>query len=70
MNITAGKYKGRKITAPDEKITRPTLSKTRMGVFNSLYSILEDFEGKSFDRQLYQCQNFSAGEDRRSWQKG
>ena len=48
MNITAGKYKGRKITAPDEKITRPTLSKTRMGVFNSLYSILEDFEGKSF----------------------
>ena len=31
MIITAGIYKGRKITAPDEKITRPTLSKVRMG---------------------------------------
>ncbi len=48
MIITAGKYKGRKITAPDEKITRPTLSKTRMGVFNSLYSIIGDFSGKTF----------------------
>lgn len=48
MIITAGIYKGRKITAPDENITRPTLSKVRMGVFNSLYSILGDFEGKTF----------------------
>lgn len=48
MIITAGIYKGRQIDAPDEKITRPTLSKTRMGVFNTLYSILGDFEGKSF----------------------
>ena len=48
MNITAGIYKGRKITAPDEKVTRPTLSKTRMGIFNSLYSMLGDFSGKSF----------------------
>jgi len=48
MNITAGIYKGRKILAPDEKITRPTLSKTRMGLFNSLYSVLGDFSGKSF----------------------
>lgn len=48
MNITAGKYKGRKIDSPNEKITRPTLSKTRMGVFNTLYSILEDFADKSF----------------------
>ena len=48
MIITAGIYKGRKITAPDENITRPTLSKVRMGVFNTLYSILGDFEGKSF----------------------
>ena len=48
MNITAGIYKGRKITAPDEKITRPTLSKTRMGIFNTLYSIIGDFSGKSF----------------------
>ena len=48
MNITAGIYKGRKIIAPDEKITRPTLSKTRMGIFNTLYSMLGDFSGKTF----------------------
>ena len=48
MNITGGKYNGRKIKAPDEKIVRPTLSKVRMSVFNTLYSILGDFEGKSF----------------------
>lgn len=48
MIITAGNYKGRKITAPDEKITRPTLSKVRMGVFNTLYSIMGEFEEKSF----------------------
>ena len=44
MNITAGKYKGQKITAPDENITRPTLSKVRMSVFNTLQCLV-DFEG-------------------------
>ena len=48
MIITGGIYKGRKITVPSEKITRPTLSKVRMGVFNTLYSVLVNFEGKSF----------------------
>ncbi len=48
MIITGGKYKGRKILAPDEKITRPTLSKVRMGVFNSLYSLLGSFEDRTF----------------------
>ncbi len=48
MIITGGEYKGRKIITPDEKITRPTLSKVRMGVFNTLFSIIGDFEGKSF----------------------
>ena len=48
MIITAGKFKGRKIAVPDEKITRPTLSKVRMGVFNSLFSLMGDFEDKSF----------------------
>ena len=48
MNITSGIYKGRKIIAPDEKMTRPTLSKTRMGVFNTLYSIMGEFAGCSF----------------------
>ena len=47
MNITAGKFKGQKITAPDEKITRPTLSKVRMSVFNTLQAIIE-FKDKSF----------------------
>lgn len=48
MIITAGIYKGRKIATPDESITRPTLSKVRMGVFNTLYSMIGDFEGKTF----------------------
>ncbi len=47
MNITAGKYKGQKIQAPDENITRPTLSKVRMSVFNTLQAMI-DFEGASF----------------------
>lgn len=47
MIITAGEFKGQKILAPDEKITRPTLSKVRMAVFNTLQSLI-DFEGKSF----------------------
>ena len=47
MIITAGNYKGRKVTAPDEKIVRPTLSKIRESIFNTLFSMV-DFEGKSF----------------------
>lgn len=48
MNISGGIYKGRKVITPDESITRPTLSKVRMGVFNSLYSILGDFKNMTF----------------------
>lgn len=47
MIITAGKFKGRKITAPDENITRPTLSKVRMSVFNTLQAIT-NFTDQSF----------------------
>lgn len=47
MNITAGNFKGQKVTAPDETITRPTLSKVRMAVFNTLQALI-DFEGASF----------------------
>ena len=47
MNITAGKYKGQKVSAPDASITRPTLSKVRMSVFNTLQAMIE-FENKSF----------------------
>jgi len=46
--ITGGEYKGRKMFVPDENITRPTLSKVRMGVFNTLFSMLGDWEEKSF----------------------
>ena len=48
MNITGGKYKGRKLKTPSEKLVRPTLSKIRMSVFNTLYSMIGEFEGKSF----------------------
>ena len=48
MIITGGEYKGRKLFVPDEKITRPTLSKVRQGVFNVLYSELGCFDDKSW----------------------
>jgi len=47
MNITGGIYRGQKIMAPDENITRPTLSKVRMSVFNTLQCLI-DFEGSTF----------------------
>ncbi len=47
MIITAGKFKGRKIIAPNENVTRPTLSKVRMSVFNTLQSMVNFYE-KSF----------------------
>lgn len=47
MNITAGKYKGQKLFVPDENITRPTLSKVRMALFNTLQSLI-DYDGASF----------------------
>lgn len=48
MNITGGKYNGRVLKAPDATLARPTLSKVRMAVFNTLYSLLGEFQGKSF----------------------
>ena len=47
MNITGGKYNSRKIKAPETDRVRPTLSKIRSGVFNSLSAIM-NFEDKSF----------------------
>jgi len=47
MNITGGKFRGQKISSPDSKFTRPTLSKTRESIFNVLFSMM-DFENKSF----------------------
>lgn len=48
MNISGGTYKGHKVVAPDERIVRPTLSKVRMSIFNTLFSILGDFNDKTF----------------------
>jgi len=47
MNITGGIYNRQKIKAPDENITRPTLSKVRMSIFNTLNTMI-DFKNKSF----------------------
>lgn len=47
MIITAGKFKGQKVQAPDENITRPTLSKVRMSIFNTLQAMI-DFDNNSF----------------------
>lgn len=48
MNITGGKYNGRVVKAPDASLARPTLSKVRMAVFNTLYSLIGDFDNKTF----------------------
>ena len=46
MHLTGGQYKGRIIDVP--KNVKPTLSKVRESVFNSLHSIFEDEKGLSF----------------------
>ena len=47
MIITSGKFKGKKVVAPNAQITRPTLSQVRMSVFNILQSLI-DFEKAKF----------------------
>ena len=47
MQITGGKYNSLHIKTPDYDNIKPTLSKTRQGIFNALASII-DFEGKVF----------------------
>ena len=47
MQITGGKYNSRKIKTPEYDNIKPTLSKTRQGIFNSLSSMI-DFEDKLF----------------------
>ncbi len=48
MQITGGKYNSRKIKTPEYDNIKPTLSKTRQGIFNTLSSLINDFEGKVF----------------------
>lgn len=47
MQITGGIYNSRKIKTPEYENIKPTLSKTRQGIFNALSS-LTDFENKIF----------------------
>ena len=47
MQITGGKYNSRKIKTPEYENIKPTLSKTRQGIFNALGAMI-DFEGKLF----------------------
>lgn len=47
MQITGGKYNSRKIKTPDYENIKPTLSKTRQGIFNALSALIE-FENKIF----------------------
>ena len=54
MQITGGKYNSRKVKTAEFDNIKPTLSKTRQGIFNSL-SVMIDFEGKIFLDMLHFC---------------
>ena len=47
MQITGGIYNSRKIKTAEFENIKPTLSKTRQGIFNTLGAMI-DFEGKIF----------------------
>lgn len=47
MQITGGKYNSRKIKTPDYENIKPTLSKTRQGIFNALNTMIT-FDNKVF----------------------
>lgn len=47
MQITGGKYNSRKVKTPEYDNIKPTLSKTRQGIFNALGAMI-DFEDKLF----------------------
>ena len=47
MQITGGKFNSRRLISPKGDNVRPTLSKTRAAIFDTLTGIM-DFEGKSF----------------------
>lgn len=48
MNITGGKFNGRKITTVKSNNVRPTSSKVRASIFNMLNSLDFDFSGALF----------------------
>ena len=47
MQITGGIYNSRKVKTPEYENIKPTLSKVRQGIFNSLLTMIEP-EGKIF----------------------
>ena len=49
MIITGGIYNSRKISTPDYKNIKPTLSKTRQAIFNTLLSIMQPYNKTFLD---------------------
>ena len=47
MHITGGKFNSRKLISPKGENVRPTLSKTRSAIFDTLFSLIK-FENKIF----------------------
>ncbi len=47
MQITGGKFNSRKVKTAEYENIKPTLSKTRQGIFNTLYAMTET-DGKTF----------------------
>lgn len=45
MRIIAGEFKGRVITSPSERTTRPTTDRVRESMFSAVYSRLPELEG-------------------------
>ncbi len=49
MQITGGKYNSLKVKTPDFENIKPTLSKTRQGIFNALLAMIEPKDKIFFD---------------------
>ena len=49
MQITGGKYNSLKVKTPDFDNIKPTLSKTRQGIFNALLTMIEPKDKVFFD---------------------
>jgi hypothetical protein len=66
MNITGGKFNGRKITTVKSNDVRPTSSKVRASIFNMLNSIGGDLRGLFFwiclqEAQLWALRHYQEG---------
>ena len=46
MRIIGGRWRGRPLTAPKGRDTRPTTDRVREAIFSSIYSLLGDLDGR------------------------